>query len=665
MFNLSLFRHNSIYDYCYQNQTNGIKMNITNMLRILFTCIVFLFIFNSALFGADYEKYVTDITQRLNKAHTLYKNGDTKNAKQVIQLAYFEVFENLEGPIRINISANKSYLMESQFGTMRKLVTRGESPEALRKAVDNLIFEMNEVLPEITNGYQIVAEGIDGEDEENTPEIENSLDILPTWQSAIDLISNYLQDALVKYDPNNSKATRTLIQNAQFDGYRNSGLETAIKKFNSIDRESYIQMQFTNMIHFVYTKPSKTELDKKIKTLISDLREVAPGLGLVSNARVVQAEENVESIKVDYKAVSTKLEKVFFEAIATYKNKNKKQAIIMVQDSYFDIFEASGMENAIGAKNASLKAEIEGLFGKIIALMQHEGSLDLINAEYSRLKDLLSQALNILDNSKGGFLSMFIYSLTIILREGFEALLIVTAIIAYLVKSGNEDRLNLVYSALITAISLSFVTAYVMNIIFGEAAAENRELLEGSVMLVASGLLLYVSYWLISNATAKKWTNYIQNQVKSSLDNSSVKALWFTVFLAVYREGAETVLFYQALIVDASTSIEYTALVGGFFVGVIALIVIYILMKYTAIKLPIKPFFIGTGIFIYAMTFIFVGKGIMELVEGRIFIPTPIEFMPTITMIGIFPYWQTVIPQLIILLLGVLGILKIRKQNTQ
>lgn len=629
----------------------------------LFICLT---VINTTIFAdVNYTKYADDIKQRLNKAYELYISGDSETAKQVIQSSYFEVFENLEGPIRINISSKKSYLMESQFTDMRKMITKDVSQKELRASIDSFIEELNEVIPEITGGHVLVAESGNKVNETSIQKEkvtkERISKILPTWRNAIDMIAQSLNEALEKYDPENSKETRSLIQHAQFEGYRNSGIETAIKKYNSSEKEANIQKQFTDMIRFVHKKPSKEELNKKIIALNADILEVAPELGLVKNAKKIEVKQK-EEVKKDYSIIRDEIYKIFNKAITISESKNK-EAIMMIQNSYFDIFEASGMESAIGAKDATLKADIESSFGKIIALIKNNSSKTAIQNEYKNMKNLFDNALNLLSDSKSGFMAMFIYSLTIILREGFEALLIVTAIVTYLIKSGNEDRLNIVYSSLSLAIVLSFATAYLMNVVFGTAAAENRELLEGIVMLVASGLLLYVAYWLISNASAKRWTNYIKDQVQNSLDKNSVKALWFTVFFAVYREGAETVLFYQALIVDARNNAEYSGLIAGFFVSIFILIIIYILMKYTAIKLPIKPFFIATGTFIYVMTFIFMGKGIMELVEGKIFIPTPIESMPTIITIGIFPYWQTIIPQLLILLLGVWGLIKIRQQN--
>lgn len=98
-------------------------------------------------------------------------------------------------------------------------------------------------------------------------------------------------------------------------------------------------------------------------------------------------------------------------------------------------------------------------------------------------------------------------------------------------------------------------------------------------MLIAVGLLFYVGFWLLSNSNAKKWTAYIKEHTNEALAQNSILALWFTVFLAVFREGAETVLFYQALIFEAHTSSEIGMVLAGLVVGIAALLIVYWIFK--------------------------------------------------------------------------------------
>ncbi|VTR23978.1 Ferrous iron uptake protein [Serratia fonticola] len=133
-------------------------------------------------------------------------------------------------------------------------------------------------------------------------------------------------------------------------------------------------------------------------------------------------------------------------------------------------------------------------------------------------------------------------------------------------------------------------------------------------------------------------------------------ALWLTSFLAVYREGAETVLFYFALMGDSSSMEGHLSILGGFLIGCVILLIAYLIMRYSVVKLPLKPFFMFTGSFMYLMAFVFAGKGVLELIEGKLFEPTLLSGVPEISWLGIYPYVETLIPQAILLIAAVFAL---------
>lgn len=240
----------------------------------------------------------------------------------------------------------------------------------------------------------------------------------------------------------------------------------------------------------------------------------------------------------------------------------------------------------------------------------------------------------------------------IILREGLEAILVVGAIIAYLVKSGNKDKLKHVYIGCIAAIGASFLCAWLLSLL-KLANTANQEIIEGVTALTAVLVLFYVSNWMISKAEADTWNKYIDDQVKMSAETGSVFTLAFTAFLAVFREGAEVILFYQPLLSDAkSTSYVW----GGFGVGCIVLVFVFLAIRFLSIKLPIRPFFLGTSILMFVMSISFLGAGIKELIEGDVIDMTSpewlqalIPFNDTLDVLGIYPVLETLIPQLVLI----------------
>lgn len=248
----------------------------------------------------------------------------------------------------------------------------------------------------------------------------------------------------------------------------------------------------------------------------------------------------------------------------------------------------------------------------------------------------------------------FIACFGIILREGLEAILIVGAIIAYLVKSGNKDKLKFVYAGSVLAIAASFVLAWLLSLL-KLANTANQEIIEGVTALLAVMVLFYVSNWMVSKAESDAWNKYIGDQVKASAEGGNIFTLAFTAFLAVFREGAEVILFYQPLLADAK-SVSWVW--SGFGVGCVVLVFVFLAIRFLSVKLPIRPFFLGTSILMFIMSISFLGAGIKELIEGDVIDMTSPEFLQNIIpfndvldVLGIYPCLETLIPQLILILI--------------
>jgi len=467
-------------------------------------CLFLMGFLPSLLFSAATTNYA-DIMNRINQTFqeslALYEKGEQEEAKQVAQSAYFELFENLEGPIRINVSGKKSYAMEAQFVSIRKLINDGASITEVKAVMDNLSAEMAEVLPKLEKGTRLVGEKSDDSHVEvatQTP--EPTLDI--KWKTLYNHIETKYAKALVAFEKGDKEETKFIITSVKFEEYRNGMIETAVRKYISKWRDSQIQQEMGRVIRAVdeeiHTKEELERLKSNIWHSLLELPTDAAKLAVVS-----VKEEAIEEVKEDFAPVMANLKAKLAEAHTLYRTGEAKKAMQLVQNFYFDIFEASGMEVKIGAGDSTLKTSIEGSFSKIVALMKNQSSPESVLSEMDSLNTQVASGAEKLSGSDSPW-SQFLYALIIILREGIEALIVVTAVIAYLIKSGNTTRLNIVYSALWSAIILSFVTAFVMNLIF-QNPGESREMLEGVTMLVAVGLLYYVGFWLLSNAHAKKW----------------------------------------------------------------------------------------------------------------------------------------------------------------
>ena len=639
------------------------------------------FMLNAA--DSDYDSEIQSIKDSFVSIIQQYKDGKIDEAKTATQNAYLGHFENIEAAIRVNFTREKAYSMESKFGKIRKAIIAKKPVEEIQAIMDELSKEMDEVLPIINTGHKLVGEYSDPKNadvseisseapaaSQTTAQPAGGMAIEPHWQVVYNDIKTALEAAVTAYEKGDKDAAKQQINNkAKFELYRNTKLEEAIRRFISggqgIDGD--IQKRMGSAIIAINNDISADVLKSNLEELDALIYENVAKLPMDSGSlatNVVLPDSAEDDAATDFAPVVANIKAKIAEAIKTYAAKDVAKAMSDAQDVYFDEFEASGMENKVGAIDVGLKTRIEGNFGEVVALMKAGVSVERLEQAADNLGANLDAALEKTSGSSSPW-ALFLYALTIILREGFEALIIVAAVVAYLLKTGNEKRMNIVYSSLGVAVVLSFVMAWVMNLIFAGAAGQKREVMEGAVMLIAVGLLFYVGFWLLSNAGAKKWSKYIQSHVSESISSGSAKALWWTVFLAVFREGAETVLFYQALIFDAKDSAGYSMIALGFVVGLIVLLVTYYVFKIFAIKIPIKPFFLVTSAIIFYMSIVFVGKGLMEFVEGKIFVPTKIEGFPTIEWLGIYPYYESLVPQAIMIAALIIGVIIMKNKQAK
>ena len=183
-----------------------------------------------------------------------------------------------------------------------------------------------------------------------------------------------------------------------------------------------------------------------------------------------------------------------------------------------------------------------------------------------------------------------------------------------------------------------------MNLLVTTAQGSAREILEGVVMLVASGVLFYVSYWLISHAQAQRWMDFLKRQARRGVELGGRWTLALTAFLAVYREGAETSLMYQALLgSEGRTASGLLGVAAGLAVGLVLLAVIAVVIRATSVRLPMSVFFKFSGAFLFALAVVFAGNGVFELQNAGVLLTTNLAWMGGgLPAVGLYPNLQVV-----------------------
>lgn len=241
----------------------------------------------------------------------------------------------------------------------------------------------------------------------------------------------------------------------------------------------------------------------------------------------------------------------------------------------------------------------------------------------------------------------FFYAAGILFREGLEALLVVIALVAGTREAGHENRTKDIYLGALIAVAASIALAWGVNHIISDDASDT---LEGIFQVLAAATLFYVSSWLTSKSQAQMWKSFINDQVKGAQESAAPGlALALTAFLAVIREGAETIVFFQALTVGATEAVEKHAVMAGIAAATVGLAITFIVLNRAAHRIPFGKFFFATTILLYGLAVVFIGQGIASFQESEWISATFVEHVPTIPMLGLYPTVQGIVAQLLLI----------------
>jgi high-affinity iron transporter len=447
-----------------------------------------------------------------------------------------------------------------------------------------------------------------------------------------------LSEAFYRFVAADVAGAQALVERAYAEHYRGD-FERNVREVISDARAENIDEWFD------YVKVSLGE-GKSQREMRDDFDQLNRLLSVTAR-RLDGIEEPVASTR-NWAKTADEMAAVLDNADALYRAGDAKGAKDEVDVVYFQFYEKVGFEKMTMSRISGARAaQVEYQFSAIKKAINKGASSEEVKAALDMLATWLKEDAAQLDGREESAVLVFIESLLIILREGFEAIIIVGAIVAYLVKSGNRKRCRAVYIGSVAALGASVIMAVILNILTSVASGQNQELIEGFTMLLAVVVLFYVSNWMVGKAESEAWSGYIESKVESSIGRGSMFSLAFAAFLAVFREGAEVILFYQALVAQTET---YANMIWtGLGVGLALLVVVYIAIRVLSLRLPLKPFFLGTSVLLFLMSVTFLGNGIKELQEGNAIGVTPLPFSASVDILGIYPTAETLFPQVILL----------------
>ncbi|MBR2765627.1 MAG: FTR1 family iron permease, partial [Blautia sp.] len=518
-----------------------------------------------------------------------------------------------------------------------------------------------------------------------------------------DEIDRYLDAGFEYYLEGDTQNAYSSVSDAYFRVYEVTGFERQTMSYISGNRKNAVEMQFSTCKANV--KREELDLDTKIKVrssltkLKSMIREDGNKLAAMAGEPETQmkyylhgelvTEDPYADLAADPDAAvryenwyepATLVKESLDTAYMGYLDKDFEAALDNLNTAFYTIYEESGLSHKIYTDlSLSDRQKMDAHFTDLRSLIRtgeekyqknkyrtttDKAKNDVLKlakrideqeeaekaaaqeAQADETQEESTQSTKPADPRWLTFLAAF----GIIVREGLEAILVIAAIIAYLTKIGNAKTLKNVYIGAVLGIAASFAAAgflyYLKKVWVG--AGQSQEVIEGVTALIAVCVLFYVSNWMISKAEAASWSRYIDGKVQSSVALGSGIALAFTAFLSVFREGAEVVLFYQPMLSEENAGMVW----AGFGAGCVLLVFIYLAITKLSIRLPIKVFFTATSILMAVMCVSFLGSGIKELAEGNVFdLVLKVPGIPEndiIQIFGIYPYLETLVPQLIL-----------------
>ncbi len=372
-----------------------------------------------------------------------------------------------------------------------------------------------------------------------------------------------------------------------------------------------------------------------------------------------------------WKEVVQHMEVHLNNACDLYLQGQNKKAYDEVNAAYFRFYESKGMEKiTMSYISGARKTAVENAFYQYRKDVKSGTDAEVVKKHRDELIAILYQDAAQLDgtsskksNTKTAVLSTFISCFVLILREGLEAILVIAAIIAYLIKTGKKRYIFDVYIGAVAGIVISIILAFLFNMIAGAQSGIAREIFEGIGMFVAVVVLFYVSNWMLSKSQAEAWDRYIKKQVEASVSTGNRWVLIFTAFIAVAREGAELILFFQGVPVHGSSG--RMAMILAIVLGTVLLAVVFVVFRFVTVKLPLKPFFIFTSVLMYVLCFSFTGKGVGELQAAGVVSKTVIPAMHgfEIDLLGIYDNYESIIPQIIVLVITIVTAVIYSKKN--
>ena len=357
---------------------------------------------------------------------------------------------------------------------------------------------------------------------------------------------------------------------------------------------------------------------------LSDIKELSKGFGTFTGVKKgfgQSSELEKTGVRTDIDTIRTKL----VDLLQQYKDGKFSEAFITSRSAYLDSYE--GIEIPLRPINPDFTLDMEIKFAELRNMIQQHQPYSKIEAKVVEIRGGLDESERLVTGT--GVIAptlAFSTSFSIIFREGLESALIIGAIITYLEASRNAQYKKHVYLGILIAIIATIVTWFIARFIIDITGA-SKELIEAIAAISAVAVLFWVSFWILNKVETKKWIEFVKAKVWQATTTGSVMVFAMLSFFTVYREGFETVLFYQAMFSFAENMEIFVLL--GLVLGLTVIISIVFMIRKLGKKLPLRVLFGLTMAIGAYMSIAFIGNAVREFQE--------VDYIPTTHLFGIIP----------------------------
>ncbi len=335
----------------------------------------------------------------------------------------------------------------------------------------------------------------------------------------------------------------------------------------------------------------------------------------------------------------------------------REAAFDEARTGYLDCFEAVEAPLDIVA-GTDFRFEVEEVFARVRGLIDSGAGTGEVRDRIVTLRGLIDESERQLTATGFGAPAlMFGQSFTLLLREGLEAVLLLSVLLTYLESSEHARHRKPVLVGVVVAVVATVITFFAVDALFS-VLPFGREVLEAVVGLLAVAMLFYVSFWLIARLDQRRRMEFLQARVWKAASVGSAASLALVGFTAVYREGVETVLFYQALF-SFGRGLRLWILLGMLAGGIVLAGVAWSVLKLGR-KLPVRRFLTAALVIVMLSSVAVLGNAMRALQEAAVIDLRVLDGWPHLPIFlaqatGYFPTGPSVVAQAILLGVYVVG----------